>query len=125
MLNNRYLTYSDVKNKNPYRFFAEKHGMSELAITFVITLCNEHGATKTHQIVAELAGNPKLSIRDIRYITKVVALHNELLSVLKYGGTITEQGIAGRKNFDPDIIDTVGEVSRVRGTYRELIFRRA
>lgn len=121
----RYLTYQDVNTKNPYRFFADKHGMSEMAINFVISLCNEHGATKTHQIVAELAGTPKLSIRDIRYITKVVALHNELVSILKHGGTITEQGIAGRKNFDPDIIETIDEVSRVRGTYRELIFRRA
>ena len=93
-----------------------------------VSICNwnnDHGATKTHQIVSELAGTPKLSIRDIRYVTKVVALHNELLSILKFGGTITEQGIAGRKNFDPDLIETKDDVSMIRGTYPDLIFRLA
>lgn len=121
----KYITYKDIKDVDLMAHFSSRHGIKKRAIETFIDMCDQWGCSRTHETIEALKGPAcKLTYREIRYIHRAIRLHKELLSVLRPGAMISEEGILSRLKDDV-LVEVVNGERRIRGTYRQIVFRRA
>lgn len=125
-----YITYKDICDRDPVVYFAQTKEVSPKAIEAIIKICDLVGYKDTIHILEAISpkdsNTQTLSYRDIKYIYKVTKLHKELLYALKRGAMISEEGIISRIQGDfEDLVEEKDGKRIIKGSYRELVLRKA
>lgn len=121
---NKYIVFNDIKHVDLLQHFSSRYQVKKRIIETLIQMCEQWGPSRTHEV---LQVTQTLSYRQVRYMHKCVLLHKDLLFILKPGGSITEKAIISRLEDRGwlELVHEYNEDKRIKGTYRDLVFRKA
>jgi len=104
--------------------FSRRYKVKKRVIETLVQMCDQWGAARTHEVLQ--VAQP-VTYRQVRYIHKCVLLHKDLMFILKPGGSITEKAIVSRLEDRGwiELVHVYNDNKRIKGTYRELVFRKA
>jgi hypothetical protein len=121
---NNFIVYNDIKHVDLFQHFSRRYKVKKRVIETLVQMCDQWGPARTHEVLQ--VAQP-VTYRQVRYIHKCVLLHKDLLFILKPGGSITERAILERLEDRGwlELIHEHKDTRRIKGTYRELVFRKA
>jgi len=121
-MHEQYVTYSEISKIDLLAHFASKYGVKKKVLRIFLEMCERYGPLGVSEFIASFT---KVSYREAVYVHRSVALHNELLHLLRHGAKISEEGVLSRISKGDVLVEEVNGERRIRGAYRDLVFRRA
>lgn len=120
-MSQQYLTYDDIKSRNPIETFSRRHHIQISSVETILLLCDNLSISETKRFLQDIS-NKKITYDQLKHLYNEIKLRNLLLQLLKDGAKLSEEGLLERAELLELVTFQKGK-RVIIGTYRNVVQR--